>query len=195
MRVYGHICDAKRFLTQNSGLIVFCAVLCLFSVGIAIAAGVKLDCPSDYFEQEGGILIVWVRGDCGAAKYALFALVEAAAVFAVLWGCSYNDFTAPIGFLAIFYRGYTRVFSFSVIAAACGIKSIIPIAIDAVFLFAQISVVSLCAVYVCRSDQRLRDGISCTAELSRAVLIMFSVYVSVVCIETVALSSVIAVFF
>lgn len=195
MMVYGHICDAKRFLAQNSGLIAFCAVLCLFSVGIAIAAGVKLDCPSDYFEQEGGILIVWVRGDCSATKYAFFAVVEAAAVFAFLWGCSYNDFTAPIGFATIFYRGYTRVFSLIVIAAACGVKSILPIAVDAIFLFAQISVVSLSAVYVCRSDQRLRDGISCAGELSRALLIMFSVYVCVVCLETVALSALIAVFF
>ena len=142
MRVYGAICDVKRFIANNAGHIVFCAILCVFSVGIAVAAGVKLDCPSDYFEQEGGILIVWV-----------------------------------------------------VIASACGIKSVFLIVIDAVFLLAELAIVSSCAVYVSRCDQRLRDGISCVDDLSRTVLIMFAFYVCTLCLETVVLSALIAVIF
>lgn len=195
MRVYGAICDAKRFITNNAGHIVFCAILCVFSVGIAVAAGVKLDCPSDYFEQEGGLLIVWVRGDCGATKYAILSAVEAAVVFAFMWGCSYNDFTALLSFASVFYRGYTRGFSLVVIATACGIKSVFLIVIDAVFLLTELATVSSCAVYVSRCDQRLCDGITCADDLSRTVLIMFAFYVCTLCLETVVLSALIAVIF
>ena len=65
MRFYGAICDIKRFIRDNASGFIACGIIAVVTAAIAITAGVRLDCVNDYFEQKGGIFIVWVRGDCG----------------------------------------------------------------------------------------------------------------------------------
>ena len=155
----------------------------------------RLDCVNDYFEQKGGIFIVWVRGDCGASKYALMTAIESAAIFAFVFACSYSDFTVRFGFAAVVYRVYTRAFSLTVVAICSGIKSVLFVVADVAFLLAQLIIICFCAVLCLASDQRLKYGLACADEITRFALYSFSVYVIVVCAETLVLSPLILVLF
>lgn len=195
MRVYGLVCDTKRFIRDNAGGFIACGVVVVITAAIAITAGVRLDCVNDYFEQKGGILIVWVRGDCGATKYALMTVIESAAIFAFVFACSYSDFTVRFGFAAAVYRVYTRVFSLTVVAICLGIKSVLFVVANVAFLLVQLIIICFCAVLCLASDQRLKYGMSCADEIMRFALYSFSVYVMVVCAETLVLSPLILVLF
>ena len=195
MRFYGAICDIKRFIRDNAGGFITCGVVAVITAAIAITAGVRLDCVNDYFEQKGGIFIVWVRGDCGASKYALMTAIESAGIFAFVFACSYSDFTVRFGFAAVVYRVYTRAFSLTVVAICSGIKSVLFVVADVAFLLAQLIIICFCAVLCLASDQRLKYGLACADEITRFALYSFSAYVIVVCAETLVLSPLILVLF
>lgn len=193
MNVFLLCLDVKRFFRRKLASLVACAVIVAVAGAIAILSVVNLEYKNDCYEESGAALILLVRGDCGAVRYASSGLVTAAVSFAVIFVCSLSALSLPLCFVPIAVTAYSRSYSLALVAAHDGLGATAAIITACVATLVRIAILWLCAAASAECGVRLCDGRYGTRRLLRRIIPCFVTLVVALTVEILLLSAVVAI--
>jgi|GEM_PF-2835483 membrane protein len=151
--------DFIRFVKRNYLKFIFAGILVVLSVVLAVRSAVKLTELNDYFENKGGALYAYLRGDGSLFSLVFVVLLEYIILLAIIFVCSYNDLSLFFSFGVVIYKSYKYVYDAVVVIRYYNVKAL-PFGI----LYLALAIIAVAALVclissVMNSQCRYRYGV------------------------------------